>query len=185
MTCIRSARLTLVACLVGTPAMAQSEIPRVSDLLMRGQTIEVIDDHGRETKGKVDVVSTTSVSLVENGRRTEVPLAAITQIARPSDGLGNGALIGFGAGAIVGFLASTVGTESAEGCELTFGPCEGPRLTTAATLAFGAMGTGLGVLVDALIRHDRVIYRRASRPLARVAPLVTPNLRGAIVSISW
>ena len=54
MTSTRAVRLTLAACLVAAPALAQTDSPRVSDLLAPGQTIEVIDDQGRETKGRVE-----------------------------------------------------------------------------------------------------------------------------------
>ena len=162
MTSTRAVRLTLAACLVAAPALAQTESPRVS--------------RGRPAN---------SLSLLTDGRRTEIPLAAITLIARPNDGLGNGALIGFGSGAIVGFLASTVGMESGDECELTFGPCGGPQFSMTAAQVFGAVGTGLGVLVDALIRRDRVLYRRASGSRTYVTPLIGPHVRGAQIGFSW
>ena len=54
-----------------------------------------------------------------------------------------------------------------------------------ATLVFGAVGTGVGVLVDALIRRDRVLYRRGSGSRTYLTPLIGPHVRGAQIGFSW
>lgn len=181
MTSTLCLRLGLAASLFSSPAFAQVEGPIVTGLVKRGQTIDVIDDQGQEIRGKVRLLSSTVLTLDRDGAATEIPFDRITQIAHPSDGLGNGALIGLGTGAAFGLLASTVGTDTCEGYPT---PC-GSGWVIGSTLVFGAIGAAIGVGVDALIHHDRVIYRRAPRRQARVAPVVGPGLGGAVVSISW
>ena len=141
----------------------------------------MIDDQGQEIHGKVRTMSSTILTLDRNGSATEIPLDRIAQIARPNDGLGNGALIGLGAGAAFGLLASTAGTDTCEGYPT---PC-GSGWVVGSTLVFGAIGAAIGVGVDALVHRDRVIYRRESRRQTRVAPVVAPGLGGAVVSVSW
>lgn len=183
MTITLPVRLALAACLVASPAFAQTEGPIVSALVKRGQTVEVIDDQGQETRGKVRTLSATTLTLDRAGKATEIPFERITQIARPSDSLANGALIGLGAGVAFGILGSTAGTSD---CEAGYYPCfDGPRFVVGSALIFGAIGAGIGVGVDALIHRERVIYRRDSRRQTRVAPVVGPGVGGAVVSVSW
>ncbi len=182
MTIILQVRLVLAACLVATPVLAQSEQPRPGDLLKEGQSVEVIDDQGREIKGKVSLMSVATVRLVRDGKTTEIPFDRITQISRPPDSLANGALIGLAGGAAYGLLGSTVGTSD---CDYD-GPCYNEAgYIIGATLVFGAIGAGIGVGVDALIRRNRVIYRRDADVQARLAPVVAPGVRGAVVAIRW
>ena len=157
----------------------------MSALVKPGQTVEVIDDQGQEIQRQSRGCLADSLSLITEGHAERDSVRRITQIARPNDGLGNGALIGLGTGAIVGFLASTVGMESGDECELTFGPCGEQQFSMTAALVFGAVGTGLGVLVDALIRRDRVLYRRASGSRTYLTPLIGPHVRGAAIGFSW
>lgn len=175
---LRHLLFTFAACLAATPALAQTAAPDVARLVRLGQTIDIIDDQGRETHGKVKVLSLGSIGLVRGGVVTQIPVERITQITRPKDGLANGALIGFGVGAGLGLLGS-VG--SSDDC----GVCPQPAFVITSTLVMGAIGTAIGVGVDALIHHRRLIYRRDARPQARVAPLVGSGVRGGVISISW
>ena len=167
--------------LLASPALAQTEGPIVSALVKPGQTVEVIDDQGQEIRGKVRTLSAATLTLDRAGQPTEIPFERITQIARPGDGLGNGALIGLGAGAAFGLLAATAGTDT---CEGYYEPC-GPGWVAGSTLVFGAIGAGIGVGVDALVHHDRVIYRRGPRRQTRVAPVLGPGVAGALFSMAW
>jgi hypothetical protein len=174
--------LVLAACLAATPVLAQSGQPRPGDLMKEGQKVEVIDDQGREMKGRVGVMSVATVRLVRDGKTTEIPFDRITQISRPPDSLANGALIGLAGGAAYGLLGSTVGTSD---CDY-YGPCYNEAgYVIGATLVFGAIGTGIGVGVDALIRRDRVIYRRDANIQTRLAPVVAPGVKGAVVTMRW
>ena len=177
MTPMFHVRVALAASLLASPAFAQTEGPIVSALVKRGQTVEVIDDQGQEIRGKVRALSATTLTLDRNGTRPRFRFERITQIARPNDGLGNGALIGLGAGAAFGLLGSTVGTDDCDG----YYYC-GSGWVVGSALVFGGIGAGIGVGVDALIRRDRVIYRRDGRRQTRVAPVVGPGVGGAVAS---
>jgi hypothetical protein len=182
MTITVRVRLALAACLVATPVLAQSGQPRPGDLMKEGQRVEVIDDQGREIKGRVGVMSVGTVRLVRDGKTTEIPFDRITQISRPPDSLANGALIGLAAGAAYGLLGSTVGTSD---CDY-YGPCYNEAaFVIGSTLAFGGIGAGIGVGVDALIRRNRVIYRRDTGVQTRLAPVVAPGVKGVVVAMRW
>jgi hypothetical protein len=82
-------------------------------------------------------------------------------------------LIGLGAGAAFGVAAA-------------HGFSDNPRASDAAqgALIFGAIGAGIGVGIDALVRGPRVVYRRPG--LARVLPAVGSQGRyGALVHMRW
>jgi len=183
MTITVRVRLVLAACLVATPVLAQSELPRPVELLKEGQSVEIIDDQGREVRGKVGVMSVGTVRLVRDGRVTEIPFDRITQISRPPDSLANGALIGLASGAAFGLIGSTVGTDD---CDEIYYECYGgPGYVIGSTLIFGGIGAGIGVGVDALIRRNRVIYRRDSGVQTRLAPVVAPGVKGVVVAMRW
>ena len=164
--------------LVAAPSQAQTTPLRLDDLIQMGQKIEVIDNQGRETKGRVSGLSDTSVTISADRQLTVIPFAHITQIARPNDSLANGALIGFGTGAALGLLAAT-------SCDNSSGCFEGPGWVAYTTLLMGAMGAGVGVGVDALIRRDRIVYPRKPRPQARIAPAIGPGVRGVVFGLTW
>ncbi len=180
MTPMLQARLVLAASLIASPAFAQSDGASIRTLVKLGQTLEVIDEQGQEVRGKVRALSADALTLDRKGTQTEIPFERITQIARPNDGLGNGALIGLGAGVAFGLLASTAGTDNCDG----YYYC-GSGWVIGSGLVFGGIGAGIGVGVDALIRRDRVIYRRDGRRQTRVAPVIGPGVGGAVVSVTW
>ena len=175
-------QVALALCLVASPALAQSQTSLLGEIVRQGQTVEVIDDQGRETRGKVGMVSQGTLRIVRNGTTIEIPFDTITQIARPSDSLANGAWIGLASGAAFGLLGSTAETSCDQGFDYCF---DGPRYVIGSTLIFGAIGAGIGVGVDALIKHNRIIYRRDAGAQTRVAPVLGPGVKGAVVSVSW
>ncbi len=171
----------VASCLGAGQSWAQVVAPPSSGLVKLGQTVDIIDDQGRETHGKVKLVSLKSISLDRDGLVTQIPIEHITQIARPRDGLANGAWIGFGVGAGLGFLSSVGSSGNCGG----YVCLEGPRWVVLSTLVTGAIGTAIGVGVDALIHRERVLYRKASGPQTRVAPLVGPDHLGGAVAVTW
>ena len=121
-------------------------------LVKPGHTVTVTDA-GSHVAGRIDRLSSSALSLVVNGRRLdfgEMDVAAIRQ--RRRDSLSDGALRGLGAGA--GFAALLI---------LTCGQCDWRAAPGRAASVIGfssAMGTGIGVGADALVRHEQTIYRR-------------------------
>ena len=106
--------LALAAWLVAAPSLGQTAPVRLHDVIKIGQKIEVLDDQGHETKGRVSVLSDTAVSIATQPDVTVIPFEHIAQISRPHDGLANGTLIGLGTGALLGLLGSTIGTETCD-----------------------------------------------------------------------
>ena len=109
---------------------------------------------------------------LDNAVRTYAADAARVQ-GRKSDSLLNGALIGAGAGVGAGLLL----------CSLTE-PWEVCRQDAAGMLKVGALGAGIGIAIDALIR------RRTTDPTApgaslHAAPVVSKRVVGAQVRLNF
>ena len=62
---------------------------------------------------------------------------------------------------------------------------DGPGYVIGSGLIFGGIGAGIGVGVDALVRHKRIIYRRGEGTQTRLAPVVGRGVKGAVLSVSW
>jgi hypothetical protein len=95
--------------------------------------------------------------------------------ARQSDGLLNGALIGAGAAVGMGLALCRL-TEPWENCRDDVGPM----------LRIGAIGAGIGIGVDALIRGRKTIYEAApGSTQLNAAPIVARGAGGLRVSLSF
>ena len=179
----RPARFVVVAlsvCLATAPAMAQSQAPRID--VERGQTVEILDDQEHTIRGKIDALSGDSISLLVDGTATEIHIDRITRIVRRGDNVGNGALWGLAIGAVFGFAAIKADSCESQGFAVCF---DVPGFVMASTLFFGGVGAGIGAIVDAFIRGERVVYQREASPQTRVIPLLGKGLRGASLAVSW
>jgi hypothetical protein len=169
----------LVLSLGVRPAAAQvaSSFEQLQVLVEANDKVLVRDFSGNQTRGRISVVSPSLLRLVVDGTPREFSPADVLEIRqRRGDSLGNGAIIGLIAGAAFGSVgALIICAEEAD--------CAGAA--TAAVLAYGAIGAGMGVGVDALIRRERTIYRAPARPAAsiRISPIVTKNRQG--IAVSW
>jgi hypothetical protein len=116
-------------------------------------------------------VETTSIR--EQIRRLQS--ADATQgAARQSDSLWNGALIGAGVAVASGLFLCTR-TEPWENCRDDVGPM----------LRIGALGAGIGLAIDALIRRSSVDHTVPDSTQLRTAPIVTPHARGLQMSVTF
>ena len=170
--------------LLPTFAGAQEPVKSFDQLNTRlkvGDTIWVTDAQGLEVKGKIQGLAAASLTLEA---RTPLSFAAsdvrVIQERRP-DSVKNGALIGMGAGGAVAIVSML--TLDFEGC--TFG-------CAAAVLGyFGAIGAGVGALVDAMIPGKKqVLYRApgaagASSARFSLVFVITPCHKGFAVSFSF
>ena len=139
-------------------------------------TVWVTDADGREEKTRIigvsgDIVTTSAGDEIRRLRTADV----VRVRARHSDSLINGALIGAGAAVASGLFVCSLG-ETWENCRDDVGPM----------LRIGAIGAGIGIGIDALIRGRRTIYEtsRASTRV-RAAPIVARRVRGLQVSLSF
>jgi hypothetical protein len=125
-------------------------------LVKPGNTVTVTDAAGSQVSGRIESLSPSVLSLDLSGARrdfSETDVNAIRQ--RRGDSLANGARWGFGVGA---GLASLVLVAFAT-CDICDGEVE-PGVAAAVVGLYGAMGAGIGVGIDALIRREQTIFRR-------------------------
>jgi hypothetical protein len=137
-----------------------SSFEQLSVLVKPRDTVTVTDHTGSQTKGTIAVLSPSSLELIVSGsRRSFLENETRTIRMRRSDSLRNGALWGLGVGAALG-LTTFIDTE------------ESPALPTGeaigATFTFAGLGAAVGVGLDAMFRHDEIIYSRPSGVAVRV-----------------
>jgi hypothetical protein len=163
--------LLLVAALAGAqPAASFEDLPLHLNL---DDQIRVVSEDGRTIRGTLVALSPDALDVRADGNVHRFTPETTREVGVRGDSLANGAIIGLGAGA-------------AYGGAFAYGFSDHPRASDVAqgALVFGAIGTALGVGVDALIRGHRVVYRR--RAVAHVVPLMGPRGRhGAAVNIGW
>jgi hypothetical protein len=172
---MRTARtlLLLAAVVIPGAGLAQPAPPDVdlSNVLNVGDAVRVEDAAGQTWKGTVTRLAATELEMAVDGTRTMVRTADLREVAVAGDSLVNGTLIGFGAGGALGLaMGSFSGEYRAEDA-------------VAGLLIFGGVGAGLGLGVDALIRGERVVYRRA--PTAQLLPFLTRGGYALAARIRW
>jgi len=150
--------------------------PGLANALSPGATVWITDAGGAEQKMRIvglsgDTITATVGEAVRRIRTTEVKRVR----ARHSDSFINGALIGAGAAIATGLGMCTL-TEPWENCRDDVGPM----------LGIGALGAGIGIGIDALIRGRTTLYEapRGSTRL-EVTPLVTRRAAGLRISVSF
>ena len=154
----------------------QKATPSLEMALAPGTTVWITDAVGHEAKTRIvsvsgDVVTTASGEDVRRLRPTDVTRVRV----RHSDPVLNGAVIGAGAAVASGLLLCSL-TETWENCRDDVGPM----------LAFGAIGAGAGIGIDALIRGRKTIYEAApGSTRLRASPILAPHARGLQVSIGF
>ena len=165
-----------VSLLAGFPlaSLAQPVAGSFHELQVRitiGDSVYVIDDSGRETRGEVETVSDSSLRLKVDGIGRDFLKSTITRIERRErDSVRNGLLIGIGTGALLGFLAGRAADSPT--CPRPGIECgQGALLGTIGGAAWGGFG---GWLIDMLIRRREVIYS-APAMSSPVQPLALQN----------
>lgn len=172
MSGVRSALLLLAAL---TPATVWAQPGPASvdlgDVLNVGDAVRVEDGAGRTWRGLVTRLGAAEFEIAAEGHRTLFRSADVREVAVSGDSLVNGTLIGFGIGGALGLLMGGFSGEyRAEDAMVGF-------------LIVGGIGAGLGVGVDAMIRGDRVVYRRA--PTTSVIPYPTRGGFGLAARLQW
>jgi hypothetical protein len=161
------------------PARSLSDLP---PRLKKGDDVTVTLRDGKTIYGRYDSVSGSTLRLAESGKRIrEVPETTISRIAKPKpDSIKNGLLIG----ALVGARAGLVATASICGSDSECSANGGLVLLP----IFTGGGIGIGALIDSKMhRQDPLFVQRVStdRPGLKLAPLVSQNKRGVLVSMSF
>ena len=171
------------------PPAAQTAGPSDADAIRQrvkeGQKVRVTDDQGREWQGRIEGLAPDNLVLLTKDRqRRDVPYAAILRIDRPHDTLANGALIGFVSGAVYGVVALVA--EENPDCEPGGFFCDDPSAAMYGVIppVLGAIGAGIGVGIDALIRRDPTLFRRGDSRVM-LAPSLGHGVRGLSLSVRW
>ena len=129
---------------------------------------QTVQTAGRDTR------SIERPSVLDSNAVRLAPAAALSQTSRrESDSVLNGALIGAGVGVAAGLFLCTR-TEPWENCRDDVGPM----------LRFGAIGAGVGITIDALIRR-KVPSGTTAAPRVHAAPMIAREARGVKVSVSF
>jgi hypothetical protein len=179
-----SIRLTLTALLVllvvstgsAFAQPAQNDARNLESTLMPGMTVWITDSGGLEEKARIVGVSGGIVTTTVDGDVRRLPTTDVRRVrVRHSDALINGAVIGAGAAVASGLFLCSL-TEPWENCRDDVGPM----------LRIGAIGAGVGIAIDALIRGRRTIYDAApGSTRLYAAPIVSRHAGGLQVSLTF
>ena len=148
-------------------------------MVRTGDSLSVISNDGREVSGKLIDLSSQLLTIGVGDSRQEWREGDVAMIRqRRHDSLANGALWGLVVGvSFGGLLAAGLAAEGDGG--------EAGAVALVAAM-FGAMGTGIGVGVDALIAKRVPIFeRRSAGASVGVTPILNTGRTGARVSIRF
>lgn len=151
-----SCRLLLLASIVlPIPANAQTvsrnepahTFRDLQSVVRPGDGIYIVEQDGKKTRGFVEGVTDSSLTLLVDGERKLFGEDRVVAVQRVHDPLKNGALIG----ALVG--AGTLGLLTAS---------YGPEIAGPWALVGAGIGLGAGLAIDAARWKGRVLYQKAS-----------------------
>ena len=163
-----------------------SDADAIRQRVKEGQKVRITDDQGQEWQGRIEALAPDNLVLMTKDRqRRDVEYAAIVRIDRPPDTLANGALIGFLSGAAYGLFA-VVAEENADCDPGAFFSCGDPTAAAYVVIPpiLGAIGAGIGVAIDALVRRDPTLFRRGDSRVM-LAPSLGRGVRGLSLSVRW
>jgi hypothetical protein len=153
-------------------------------------SIAVIDDAGKETRGRLLSFDPDRLTLRVGGRDQTFDRQHVTGVYQLGDSLKNGARNGFIIGAALGVTAGAAGTDCGDfwvGVRSCTGG-EKVRLAAVAGGVLGALGMGIGAGIDALITGRRVLYERP-RGTETLAISIVPSLAHArktlALTVAW
>jgi hypothetical protein len=173
-------------------ASAQPARGAASDFssLDRARDIAVVDDAGSETKGRLVRFTPESLTMkMVDGRERVFERPYVATIHAVGDPLKNGMVYGLLVGAPLGIVAGAAvgecgGYEEWRPCTRT----EKLYLGAVGGAMLGAMGLGVGAIVDNLIGRRTLLYERPARsrvPAVSIAPSVTLSGARLLLTAAW
>ena len=160
----------------------------LSRILRSGQEVTVTHADGHRTRGKVEAVTTTTLTLGPLPRRLfrrpsrpqPVVESSVTTVTRKDSPL-EGMLIGFAAGYIPIAIAGCAQDDGTGG-----GECLGSVVL--AGPAIGFVGGIIGGLIDA--KRNKIVYRAAAprvvgRATLALAPVLGANTKGVLLRVQF
>ena len=168
--CQFATKTLLSLALVLTSASAASAQPNTAQrfeqlqvLVATGDTVKVIDRDGYRMAGRIADISNSRLILDVNGAKRTLTESDVREVRRRSgDSLVNGAWWGLGVGGGIGAAAYAAYCVTA--------PCSASDVWIVPVYA--ALGTGIAVGFDALIRRERALYRAPGTLAMSVTPIV-------------
>jgi hypothetical protein len=169
-------RVIAVLALVLIFSSSASAQTQTTDVFNPGSTVWITDATGEEQKARILSVSGDTVTATVGDDTRRFDTNDITRVrARKTDSVLNGALIGAGVAVASGLVFCRM-MESWDVCRTNVGPM----------LRIGALGAGIGIGVDALIRGRKTIYEAPPGSASISAtPLVGRRAGGLQFSVSF
>ena len=162
-------------------ATAQTEADEIRRRVREGQKIVVVDEQGRELRGRIGELKPDALTLLVGRDRTDVSYDRILRIDRPRDGVSDGAIKGLTVGVVMGLVAGL----AAAGDDSGFLDFDFSEVATIAVPVLGGIGAGIGLGLDALIRREPNLYRRPIPTRISLSPVAGRTTRGVVISVSW
>ena len=152
-------------------------------------TVHIVEDSGKETKGKLLRFDAISLTLDVNKTEMHFDRQQVDQIYVRGDSLTNGMLTGLFAGVGVGIVGGLTADEcggfifsdSTRSCTGS----EKAGIAGILSAVFGGIGLGIGAGIDALIPGRDVLYQRRGPAGAGLSVAPVANRHGAGVSVAW
>jgi hypothetical protein len=141
-----------------------------------GDEVRLTDVTGSTVTGRVEGLSSESVTVLASAGRREVPATQVAKLDRRGRNVGRGTLIGLAAGIGLGIVAFN-SVEPSNPYDLM-----APAAAAGNALFSVVLGTGLGAASGALIKSFRTVY------VAPVSPgqgVLNPAAAGANGARSW
>lgn len=179
----------LFAILITASANAQTQRTDFTALPTDNPTVHVVDDGGKDLKGRLLRFDATSLTLDVNKTEMRFDRQQVNEIYIRGDSLTNGMLTGLFAGVGLGVVGGLTTNE----CGGLIFPDSG-RSCTASDKAgiagilsafFGGIGLGIGAGIDALIPGRQVLYQRGAARGAAMSVTPIADRHGARLSIAW
>ena len=164
----------LLACLVVLsvaslpPALGQTTGSwiELKDAIKEGDAVVVLAQDGRRFRGDILQISDTTLSLRVGSLNEVFPIARVREVSeRRRDRVWNGLLIGAAAGALGGLIPDHL-----DDCEECHDSLYGSI----------AVGASAGLIIDALIRAQTLVYRASGTPTKISLGIRTKGYRTAV-----
>src|SRR5688572_11443584 len=153
--------VALVPSVAGAQAIARS-FGELQQIVKIGQTVFVTDTGGRQTRGKIAVLTPSSLVLLTPETLTFLE-GSVTDIRR-TDRWWKGAVIGLGVGILPGLAAGAAGCAEYNYPGCVWGPIYG-------MLSVGGISAAVGMGIDAAVKKvGRVVYLSPQLAVTVVAP---------------
>lgn len=169
----RTAIILVLAVVVAGSADAQQATGSLDDVarIKGGEVIYVSTAAASDLEGTFVKIEGANLTIAIDGQARNVAVSELRHVSRRGDSLRNGALFGAAFGATTMALQCLCGPQDGEGV----------FLIGANALIF----SGVGVLVDYLIRGRTTIYQAAPTTTVRFSPLLVPHRRGVQLSFAF